>query len=334
MQDSLASLYLTPNPKKSAILSPADAKIHFHLDTNADLDALEAKVTARSGRRVTLVRELTRIWRVALQNENKGHWEQIQSRVYKIAGLTRARFLRRHAVADLLENPGLAQRISDYMRCSGSTAEYLRFVKSVIAHRQQIHDDVPLLLLESLLRAEARGFSARQVLLIAKTMLAEVLEGRRADRYAAPASLLILRFGGRRDLQLLRRCFRDRRKSLSSSLIRAAATVYAGGGRKEFGDVRRSAAALLLNPLALMVRLILRITKFDEVPDRYKARLHLRRDSVSNRYFVDMRMVVAARLLALNRKKAVKEWLKAWAADVRRQRISVFDKRLLERLLP
>jgi len=102
MQDSLASLYLTPNAKKSLVLSLAEAKIHFHLDTNADLDGLESKVATRAARRVALVRELTRAWRLALQNEGKGQWEQIQSRIYRLAGITKARFLRRRAISDLL----------------------------------------------------------------------------------------------------------------------------------------------------------------------------------------------------------------------------------------
>jgi hypothetical protein len=334
MQDSLAGLYLTPNVKKSVILSLADAKVHFHLDTNANLDALEGKIASRSARRPTLVRELIRTWRLAMQDENKGHWEQIQSRIYKIAGLTRARFLRPRAISDLLENPGLAERISSYMRCSGSAAEYLRFTNSVMAHRRQIHDDIPLLLLESLLRVETRGFTSRQILRMGKTVLTEVLEGSRSDLFVAPAALLILRFGGRRDLSLLRRCFRDPRKGLPSGLIRATAIVYAGAGKKEFDHVRKSAAVLLLNPLALMVRLIQRIIQFTEVPDRYKGRLKTRRDPVNNRNYLDTRMLVAARLLALNRKKAVRLWLKSWALNLRKEKLSVFDKRLLARLIP
>jgi hypothetical protein len=334
IQDSLANLYLTPNAKKSVVLSLAEAKIHFHLDTNADLDALEARVAARSAPRLTLVRELARTWRLAMRNEDKGQWEQIQKRIYKLAGLTKGRFLRRRAISDLLQNPGLAERISSYMRCSGSAAEYLRFTNSVVAHRQQIHQDVPLLLFESLLRMETRGFTARRVLQIAGRVLNEVLSGERAELFAAPACLLILRFGGRRDLSLLRPCFRDRRKALPSGLIRAAATVYAGEGKKEFNDVRRSAAVLLLNPLALMVRLVLRIMKFSEVPDRYKARLHTRRDPVNNKDYLDMRMLVAARLLALNRRKAVRLWLKSWILSLRKQKLSAFDKQMLARLVP
>jgi len=333
MQDSLASSYLTPNAKKSLVLSLAEAKIHFHLDTNADLDTLEQKVAGRGHKRLSLVRELTRVWRVALQNEGKGQWEQIQSRIYKLAGVTKARFLRRRAISDLLENPTLAERISSYMRCSGSVAEYLRFVESVIAHRQQIHRDVPLLLLESLLRVETASYSARRILRIAEAALTEVLEGQRDELFAAPACLLILRFGARGDLLRLKPGFRDRRRALPPRLIRAAAIVYASSGRKEFTEVRRAAAALLLNPLGLMVRLVLRISKFSEVPDRYKVRLNTRWDSVKDRPYLDMRMLVSARLLALNRKKNVKQWLKTWAAKMKKERISTFDKRLLARLV-
>jgi len=333
MQDSLASLYMTPNAKKSLVLTLAEAKVHFHLDTNGDLDALEQKVANTRHRRLSLVRQLTRAWRAALQNEDKGQWEQIQSRVYKLAGVTRARFLRRRAISDLLQNPTLAERISSYMRCSGSASEYLRFIKSVTSHRQQIHKDVPLLLLESLLRVETTSYSARRILRIAETVFSEVLEGRRDELFAAPACLSILRFGTRSDWARLKSGFRDRQRALPPRLIRAAAVVYASAGRREFTEVRRAAAAHLLNPLGLMVRLVRRILKFNDVPDRYKARLNTRWDSAKNRPFLDMRMLVSARLLALNRKKNVRGWLKSWATKIKKERISTFDKRLLSRLV-
>jgi hypothetical protein len=76
-----------------------------------------------------------------------------------LAGLTKARFLRTRAEKDLLENPPLAERISDYIRCSGSVAEYLDFVRLILAHKERIHDDVALVFFESLLRLEVRGLS-------------------------------------------------------------------------------------------------------------------------------------------------------------------------------
>ncbi len=233
----------------------------------------------------------------------------------------------------LLKNPTLAERISSYMRCSSSTSEYLKFIGSVISHRQQIHKDVPLLLLESLLRVEATSHSTLRILRMAETAFTEVLDGRRDELFAAPACLLILRFGTRGDLSDLKPGFRDRRRALPSRLIRAAAIIYASAGRREFTEVRRAAAALLLNPLGLMVRLVRRILKFNAVPDRYKIRLNTRWDSVKNGPYLDMRMLVSARLLALSRKKNVKQWLKSWVAKMKKERISTFDKRLLARLV-
>lgn len=334
LEESLSNLYLTPNANKSGVLTLSDAKLYFHLDTNAALDVLETRIAKRYARRRALVRELSRTWRLALRNEGKGQWGQIQRRVYRLAGLTRARFLRRRASKDLLENPTLAERISDYMRCSGSVTEYLKFLNSILAHKEQIHDDVALVLIESLLRLEASGANARSILRSAETVIGEISRRKRTALFAAPACLLILRFGDRRQISILRRCFQEDRKGMPSQAIRAAAIVHASYGREEFHRVRRAAAVLLLNPLASMVRLVLRILKLAEVPERYKARLQVRRDSVSGRRYLDMRILLAARLLGLNRRKAVRSWLKSWVDTVKKQGISAFDKRLTGRLLP
>jgi hypothetical protein len=334
LEDSLSNLYLTPNSKKSAVLSLSDAKLHFHLDVNAALDLLEHKITKKLRRRQALARELGRAWHTARQHEGKGQWGQIQKRIYRLAGLTGARFLRARAGADLLENPSLAERISDYMRCSGSVTEYLHFVRTILQHMEQIHDDVGLVLIESLLRLEASGANARLLVRTAGNLLNSIRAKKRMALFAAPASLLILRFGDSHHLPILRHCFREGSKGMPSQGIRATAIVCSSYGRDEFQRVRRAAAVLLSNPLALMVRLVLRIAKFAEVPGRYKARLIVRQDSVRGRKYLDMRVLLAARLLTLNRKKDVRSWLKTWTDGVRKQSLSAFDKRLLARLLP
>lgn len=333
LEESLSHLYLTPNAKKSVVLSLPDARRHFHLDTNATLDLLETKIAKKSVRRRTLVRELGRTWRLALRSEGEGQWGQIQKRIYRLAGLTRARFLRPRAGKDLLENPSLAERISDYMRCSGSVTEYLDFVKAILSHKEQIHDDVALVFFESLLRLETSGSKARLLLRMAEPALSDIRARKRTALFAAPACLLILRFGDRRHLSILRRCFQENSGRMPSQAIRSTAIVYASYGKEEFGRVRRAAAVLLLNPLATLVRLVLRISKLSQVPDRYKARLIVRRDSVKGRQYLDMRVLLAARLLALNRKNAVRSWLKSWVHGVKKQPVSPFDKRLLDRLL-
>jgi hypothetical protein len=330
---SLANLYLTANAKKTKVLSLKEAATHFHLDTNSLLDSLETSIKTHAKRRKTLIRELTRAWRIALNHENEGEWEKIQKRVYRLAGLTKARFMRESSIRDIIDAPTLAERIADYMRCSGTANEYLRFVRKVFAHRENIHQDVELLLLESLLRLEVRGTSARLILRAATNALGQVGDGRRHIAFAAPACLLILRFGDRRTSRHLRHCFSERTKAKPPQLVRAAAIAYATYGRKEFGEVRRAAGILLSNPLALMVRMVWRLQHLKKIPDRFKSRLSIRLDSVKNRQYVDMRTVVAARLLRLNKRKAVYDWLRSWVSQARKRKISVFDKKLLRALL-
>lgn len=234
---------------------------------------------------------------------------------------------------DLLKTPTLTERIADYMRCSGSPRKYLKFLKDALKHKEQIHEDVELLLMEVLLRIEARGAKARQIAQLALSMIKEITESKRGAVFAAPACLLILRFGLRTSKLKLARYFSDQRMVRHPQLIRASAIAYSTIGRKQFTRVRRAAATLLNNPLALMVRMVRKLQKLDHVPDRFKARINLRNDSVAGRLYVHMRTYAAARLLALNRRKTVRTWLKQWVQGAKKQRISAFDKRLLDKLI-
>ena len=330
---SLAKLYLTANAKKTRILSLREAKIHFHLEANAKLDKVENDIKSHAKPRKALVRELRKSWRFALRNRNEGEWEKIQKRVYRLAGLIKAKFLRKEALRDLLKTPTLTERIADYMRCSGSANEYLKFVKNALKHKEQIHEDVELLLFESLLRIEAKGAKARQVAQLALRIVKEIADSRRSAAFAAPTCLLILRFGNRSNKLNLSRYFTEKKTAGHPQLIRASAIAYSTMGKKEFTKVRRAAAILLNNPLALMVRMVKRLQKLNQVPDRFKARISLRYDSVRGRLYMDMRTFAAARLLALNRRKVVRGWLKQWVQGAKKKKISAFDRRLLDRLV-
>lgn len=330
---SLANLYLTANAKKTKVLSLKEAAIHFHLDTNSLLDFQEISIKAHAKRRRSLVRELMKVWRFALEHENEGEWEKIQKRVYRLAGLTKARFLRKNSVRDIINTPTLAERVADYMRCSGTSAEYLSFIRKVLRHSEHFHQDVELLLTESLLRLEVRGARARSILRLATNVVGEVGDGRRHIAFAGAACLLILRFGDRRSGSHLRRCFSERTNPKPPQLIRAAAITYSTYGRKEFGEVRRVAGISLSNPLALMVRMVWKLQHLKQVPDRFKSRLSIRLDSVKDRHYIDMRTVIAARLLRLNRRKSVLDWLKSWVNQAKKRKISAFDGKLLKNIL-
>lgn len=330
---SLANLYLTANAKKTQILSLKQAKIHFHLEANAQLDALQTMIETRSKPRRTLVRELAKGWRLASRNKDRGEWEKIQKRYYRLAGLTKAKFLRPQASRDLLGTPTLTERIADYMRCSGPVKEYLGFVRRILAHKEQVHEDVEFILIESLLRLEVTGSLARYLSRLGLDVLDDVVASRKNAFFANPACLLTLRFGGRQSRSRLRRFFGERQMAKHTQLIRASAITYSTFGRREFRDVRKAAAFLLNNPLALMVRMVKRIQGLKQVPDRFKARLNLRRDSVAGRPYLDMRTYVAGRLLRLNRRKAVRLWLLQRGSQIAKKRISSFDRLLVKRLI-
>jgi len=330
---SLSNLYLTANAKKTKVLSLGEARIHFHLEINAKLDALERAISSGTKTKKALARELSRVWRSALRVEGKGEWEKVEKRVYRLAGLTGAKFLRRRAFRNLLDTPTLTERIADYMRSSGPSIEYLRFVKRVIKHKEQIHDDVELILTESLLRVETRGRMAQMIARMALQLLMQVAGSKKNSAFAVPACLLILRFGDRRCKRYLKGCLREGRNVRHSQLLRSAAICFATYGRREFGEVKRAAAIMLNNPLALMVRMVRRIQSLGQIPDRFRNRLALRKDSVRGRNYLDMRTFVAARLIALNRKKAVRNWLSQWAAKSKKSGISAFDRRLVEKVV-
>ena len=141
---SLARLHLSPNSKKSRILMLSEARRHFHLDLNGMLDRAEAAVTAAKirGQRLSLSRQLRQIWAKAQRFEGVGEFEKVLKRLYRLAGFAHLRFLRRRALRDVLANPELADRVCDYMRCSGTVLEYLRWADLLMQAPEQIYPDV------------------------------------------------------------------------------------------------------------------------------------------------------------------------------------------------
>lgn len=57
-------------------------------------------------------------------------------------------------------------------------------------------------------------------------------------------------------------------------------------------------------------------------------------DAVSGREFIDMRSMIAARLLALNPRPNIRTWLNARKKKFGKSSISPYDKALLNHLMP
>jgi hypothetical protein len=332
---SLAGLHLSPNTKKSQILTLRDARRHFHLDLNDRLDHAEAAMKAATTRRQrqVLSGQLRGIWSSAHVFRDVGEFDKVLKRVYRVAGFVGLRFLRRRAHLDILANPSLAERVCDYMRCSGTVSEYLVWAEQLMNNDEQIYPDINVVLTESLLRLEADQVDSRKIRWLAGEFLLGRINVSGAAECKALAPLLILRFGDRRSLPLLKRCFDDEKAAASAHLLRASAVVYSSYGNVEFGNVRRSASRRLINHLADVVRLVERIRRYTDVHPRYRSRLETRYDAVARVKYVDMRALLTVRLLHLSTSPRVSTWIAQWKANVMSQPISAYERQMLTRLL-
>jgi hypothetical protein len=302
------------------------------LDLNAEIEKIDKLPRSTKRERDAVARSLRVLWKRASERDGEGEFEKILKRSYRLAGLVASPMFARRAIRDVLRYPALARRIFDYMRQVRTPAAFLQFAESVIGDEEQVYEDVNLALFESLLRLEVVGADARAV----RALAVGVLSGDRqlvgGELVAAVAPLLILRFGDRRSLPTLRRCF-EQRGTLPEPAVRGAAVVFASSGVREFRLVRRAAARLSDNRLAGIVLLGERIRDYSKVPGSYLQRLKPEFDAVSGRAFIDMRSLVMARLLLLNDRPGIKKEVEVKRGWWETKGISEFDVALTRRLL-
>jgi len=333
---SLARLHLTPNSQKSNVLSLEDARRHYHLDLNRMLDdaeVLSRKANSSKAAGLRFQRKVRAIWKAAKPHEGIGEFGKILKRLYRLAGLARLTIFRDRAAGDILIDPSLVERVADYYRCTGTTLQYIDFVVGLMENPEQTHPDVNVALTESLLRLEPKRDALPRLRKLTKTL---ILSGKsipgKSDS-AAGATLLALRYGDASVRRLLKRCVEDRNQTRPPALVRAAAFVYASVSPPAFEEVREVACMILRNHLSSLVLLIGEIQGYRTVPARYSPRLHLSTDSVAGVSFVDMRVILTARLLLLCPEIAVRNWVMEWRTKILTSPISAYDRRLLRRLV-
>jgi len=330
--DSLRRLHLTANAGKSKVLSLKEAKEHFHFDTNAKLDETEKLVADK--RPVRLIhRSFLAAWKSVLEGEGHGEWGKILKRCYRIAALAKSRKLRSRALRDVLAHPELAERISDYIRSTGTATEHIAFVQKALAHPEQVYPDVNHTLFESLLRVEAGKRDARLICQWAVKLLRVRPANISAQACAEAAPLLLLRFGDGRSVRLLKTCLEAHLDRLPTSVVKALAVVYLSYGEGHFGQVRRVAARVLRNPLGDLVKMVEKIRQYNEIPVRFSSRLKVRFDAVEGKSYLDMRTILQGRLLSLNSEPKVGQWLRDKKRGLLKAKLSAYDKRLVRKLL-
>lgn len=333
---SLGRLHLTPNAQKSKILTLKEARRHYHLDLNKMLDDADAmaKKAGSSPRASELFASKVRAtWRKAKPHESIGEFQKILKRLYRLAGLAGLTIFRARAIQDVLTDPSLVNRVADYVRCTGSVTEYLDFAEALFVHPEQVYPDVNVALAESLLRVEPRAADLRRIRSIARSLIKSERNLPGDEATVATATLLALRFGDKSLRTLLKRLFSDAKRTPKTSVARSAAIIYASHSQNGYEEVREAAGSLLRNHLSSLVRLINEIREYDEVPKRYSSRLSLSFDSVAGTKFVDMRVVLTAKLLLLNERTSVRKWVMEWRDRTIEADISPYDRRLLRRLV-
>ena len=187
---SLKKLHLAPNTAKTRILSLAEASEHFHLEVNAELDEIDAMERDSPADRAVIGQRIEELWgRLRKARETGGEWGKVLKRIYRIAGIGGATFLRDRAVADLLERPALAVRVIEYMRVTGDARAFVDLAESLWYHPQQVFPDVNRAVMEGLLRVEAGPGGALVLRNLASHMLAGRYEMPGAQGCAADCSV-------------------------------------------------------------------------------------------------------------------------------------------------
>lgn len=332
--DSLRRLHLTPNSGKSKILSLPDAKKHFHFVANGDLDSLEKLPHSTQRERRVLRKAVLQAWTRAKALEGVGEWQKVLKRFYRQAARAKSKFLVRRAANDIKEFPGLVDRVADYVRYVCSADEVVTFVAGLLGDPEQVYPDVNFQLIESLLKLSPDATTAKRLCKFATAILNDATSFPGAREAKALAPILILRYGDKRNLRVLATKLERESESLAADVTRALCAVVGGGGTSGFAIVRNCASRLLRNHLSEFVKLVGRIKRFDKVPGRFKSRVELGKDSITGSEFIDMRSLLAARILGLSNHAAVKAWLAATKTKLLASGISDFDRRLVARLWP
>lgn len=331
---SLRMLNLAPNTKKSKVLSLAEAKVHFHFRANAALDKLDVMPYQTSAERKQMRSALKSAWKTAEKNAGAGEWPKIVSRFYRYAARARSKMFVQRAKKDLVSMPALVARISDYLRYVVSARDYLKFVIDSVHIPEQVHADVSFQLVDGLLRLSPDKATASELRRFGKSLLDDKEKFVGAAECRALAPLLLLRYGDGRSLRGMFSVLKGRADRLPLAVVRSLCAVVGGSKSQGVKQVQAVASRLMRNHLSEFVRLLERIKGFDHVPGRFKGRVSLTNDAITGAAVLDMRALLAARLIGQCGNSQVKNWLAATAVSHMNAGLSSFEVALLGRLWP
>ena len=169
---SLARLHLTPNAAKSRLLSFEGSETAFPLRLKS-----HARIRLRRvGRTRTGRGENYDVSCPAFGQRPNGSKARVSGKRYLSGSICwllerKVKCLRGRAYVDLVRYPELAPRLADYMRWTGSAAEYIAFSQRAWTDAEQVYDDVNVILTEKLLLLETNAKQSAEVRRIGSGLL-------------------------------------------------------------------------------------------------------------------------------------------------------------------
>ena len=324
---SLRRMHLVPNAGKSRIMSMRDARKYFHLRANNDLDRMEtrwAKDKQPTGIDLVSARNEFRLaWRNAQNAAGEGEWTKVLKRFYLAAGRLGLRLFVRRSHQVVIDSPGLAPRVAQYLRAVCSTDEFISRAIAIVEDPCIVHIDVRKSVLEELLKIDFALSSANDRRRLRTMARKAISRPSKSDVPPQIGVLLLFKFGDRRSARSI---VSSLRKAPESVEARSYALVLSTYGDSYYEQLRDLDNDLIGRSLADSIRLVERARRFP-IPTRIKARFQLRRDSMSGISYLDVRTVLIASVFALNdqSRRSIRDIVRArWLPKV-----SVGDRELL-----
>ncbi len=150
--ESLNRQRLVLNAGKTRILTPAQQAEHLCLKHNKLVTAIAARIEAGE-RTASLNTDFEAMW-VAVLSTRLGNWPKVVKRLLRLAGLLKSDRVTLADCQDLLESqPGLAERIFEYLVARDRFTDYIALFESYLRSGNSLYEDVEALWFESLLVA-------------------------------------------------------------------------------------------------------------------------------------------------------------------------------------
>ncbi len=158
MTRSLSEQRLTLNAGKTQFLSPEEVVVHFHLDTNEELDSWWEQLNKAGGKTSVLRRRrLEELWFQAIggQAAEQGNWDKVLKRFYAYATRANCGFMEERALIDLVAYPHLAERIFSYFTRRGKGRELTGLMQTYMNSGENLFEETETRFFESLLLLDA-----------------------------------------------------------------------------------------------------------------------------------------------------------------------------------